>query len=302
MPNAMGCDVTVGAMHFPEDINAEILLDYFPGGTFDVRFCGLHKRNSYMDILGVEQSGGRLSLSLGRNSIYHSLPEYVFHAIDRFERIPQREMEERFAQECAKQEKEKEDACKFFAPLDTMLLQLRIEIRRALDKYVKGNVVIQGIVLDSLTEEQKANRFVKRTAPYITSCKYVRGNRTLLTLLLRKVFMDEGISVSAGRQRAGFTDVEPRYGDSLGGPVGEVYAGNSYDETVVTYVVDYWSDGDCDEEFPRFLHELEVYRQFVQDYFLSVDALLVFDVKDDAPPLRLSDTDTYNYLNYNTNI
>ena len=51
------------------------------------------------------------------------------------------------------------------------------------------------------------------------------------------------------------------------------------------------------------MKEIEEFRDFVQDYFLSVDSVLEFDIhNDDAPALRLNDTVLYNYLNYNTNL
>ena len=40
--------------NLPTDINAEVLLEYYPKETFDVELKGLHKRNAYMDILNLE--------------------------------------------------------------------------------------------------------------------------------------------------------------------------------------------------------------------------------------------------------
>lgn len=288
--------------NIPQDISAETLLGYYPLGTFAVKFRGLHKRNSYQDILDIEQEQGKMSLSIGRNSIYNSLPEYIFHSIDRFDNIPQHDKKEKFAEEYAKQEREKENAYKYFSPIDTLLLLLNVQVKETLRKYVESNIVIQDIILDNLSEEQKNNRFIKNTIPYITSCKTLRGNRTLLTLLLRKIFMDEGISICTKRKQTEFTDEHPKYDVSVDAPIGAVYVGNTFYETTMTYTVFYWSDENCDSDFPVFLQEIEIYRQFVQDYFLSVDSLLVFDITKDAPPLRISDTTIYNYLNFNTNI
>lgn len=286
----------------PQDINAEVLLGFFPQNTFRVKFCGLHKRNAYNDILEIEKEQEKFLLHLGRNSLYNSLPEFLFHSIDRFDNIPEREKKQRFSEEYAKQEKEKEQAYKFFSPIDTLLFQLRLEVRERLNKYVESNTVIQDIVLDKLTAEQRKNRFIKRTTPYISSCKTIRGNRTLITLLLRKVLAEEGLKINVKSKQTEFTNEEPRYGNSEGCEIGDVYVGNTYSESVITYSISYWSDEDCDEDFLPFVNDLEVFRQFVQDYFISVDSILVFDVSKDTSPLRISDTTLYNYLNYNTNI
>ena len=288
--------------NIPQDINAEVLLGFFPQDSFRVKFCGLHKRNAYNDILEIEKEQEKFLLHLGRNSLYNSLPEFLFHSIDRFDNIPEREKKQRFSEEYAKQEKEKEQAYKFFSPIDTLLFQLRLEVRERLNKYVESNTVIHDILLDKLTAEQRENRFVKRTTPYISSCKTIRGNRTLITLLLRKVLAEEGLKINVKSKQTEFTDEEPRYGNSEGCEIGDVYVGNTYSESVITYSISYWSDEDCNEDFLPFVNDLEVFRQFVQDYFISVDSILVFDVSKDTSPLRISDTTLYNYLNYNTNI
>lgn len=288
--------------NIPQDINAEVLLGFFPQDTFRVKFCGLHKRNAYNDILEIEKEQEKFLLHLGRNSLYNSLPEFLFHSIDRFDNIPEREKKQRFSEEYAKQEKEKEQAYKFFSPIDTLLFQLRLEVRERLNKYVESNTLIQDILLDKLTAEQRENRFIKRTTPYISSCKTIRGNRTLITLLLRKVLAEEGLKINVKSKQTEFTDEEPRYGNSEGCEIGDVYVGNTFSESVITYSISYWSDEDCDEDFLTFVNDLEVFRKFVQDYFISVDSILVFDVSKDTSPLRISDTTLYNYLNYNTNI
>lgn len=286
----------------PQDINAEVFLGFFPQGTFRVKFCGLHKRNAYNDILEIEKEQEKFLLHLGRNSLYNSLPEFLFHSIDRFDNIPEKEKKQRFSEEYAKQEKEKEQAYKFFSHIDTLLFQLRLEVRERLNKYVESNTVIQDILLDKLTAEQRENRFIKRTTPYISSCKTIRGNRTLITLLLRKVLAEEGLKINVKSKQTEFTDEEPRYGNSEGCEIGDVYVGNTYSESVITYSISYWSDENCNEDFLPLVNDLEVFRQFVQDYFISVDSILVFDVSKDTSPLRISDTTLYNYLNYNTNI
>jgi hypothetical protein len=288
--------------HIPQDINAELLLDYYPEGTVHVKFNGHHKRNAYGDILDIDYTQNTSVLSLGRNSLYNSLPEYIFHPIDRFDNLPQNNQKEKFSEEVAKQEKEKEDAYRFFAPIDTMLLQLRLDVRKVLSQYVDGNTLIEDILSDSLSDHQKCNKFIKKTIPLLSSCKNIRGNRTLLTLLLRKVFMEEGLQIELQNKKLLYTDEQPRYEDSIGANLNDTYIGNSYYEPTAVYAIKYWPEEGCDEKFLSLVDEIEEFRQFVQDYFLSIDSVLSFIIQKDSPTLRLSDTTVYNYLNYNTNI
>ena len=96
----------------PPDINAELLLNYFPEGKFRISFQGLHKRNSYRDIIEVEDMVDKEAVhaTLGRMSIYNSLPEYMFHPIDRFDNLPVNNESEAFHDEVDKQEQEATDA------------------------------------------------------------------------------------------------------------------------------------------------------------------------------------------------
>lgn len=289
--------------NIPDDINVEVLLPYFPEGMCKVIFKGLHKRNSYCDLLDVEEKkDGSLVLSVGRNSLYNMLPEYMFHPIDRFDNIPVSEARKLYDEEIEKQEKEKERAYRFFAPIDLLLLKLRTDIREKMRNFIEGNKVLIDVLADRLTDEQKSNRFIKKSLPFMPSCKHIRGDKTLLTLLLRKIFLDEGINIEIHGKCETFADDHPRYEDSLGCEIGAGFVGNRYEDYVTQYDVHYWSDDDCDENFLTFVNEVEPFRLFIQDYFMSVEEILKFDISKDEAPLRLSDEIVYNYLNYNTNI
>lgn len=287
--------------NLPADINAEILLDYYPAHTFNVEFKGLHKRNAYNDILSLEDEGERLQMSLGRNSLYNSLPEFLFHPIDRFD-LPHNDRKKRFAEECAKQEDEKENAYNFFAPIDLALLQLKTKVRHSVVCHTSENKVLIDIIADSLSKKQKENRFIKKSLVYLPYCSIIRGDRTLITQMLRKIMMEEGLSVDVCDRTMTFIDHPPRYNMDLGEELSSTYLGTGFEQNVICYNINYWSEEYCDENFSVFIDELEEYRLFVQDFFLSVESILKFDVHNDAPTLRLSDTTTYNYLNYNTNI
>lgn len=302
MQDILDCKSGTKPENIPQDINAEIFFDFFPNDSVNIKFCGKHKRNAYKDILEIEKIKEKLLIYLGRNSLYNSLPEFLFHSIDRFDNISERDKKEKFAEEYSKQEREKEHAYSFFYPIDVLLFHLRLQVRERLSKYVESNIVIQNIILDRLSKEQKENRFIKKIIPYIINCKNIRGNRTLITLLLRKIFYDEGITINVQRKYKVFTDDNPRYDISEGDELGSLFIGNTYSDTIITYSISYWSDKDCDSIFLSFVNELEIFRQFVQDYFLSVDSMLEFDILKDENFLRISDSTKYNYLNYNTNI
>lgn len=289
--------------NIPEDINIELLLSYLPEGSYKVTFKGSHKRNSYKDVVETdEKADGTPVLGIGRNSLYNSLPEFMFHPVDRFGDIPKVEEKERFAEEYQKQEQEKENAYKFFAPIDLLLLKLRVMVRDYMNEYVEQNKVLIDIICDNLTEEQKSNRFIKNALCFIPSCKNIRGDKTLLTFMLRKIFMEEGLKIEAHKKTVMYSDKCPRYADSLDAILEETYVGNVFEEGTTIYDIHYWSEDDCDENFLKFVEEINVFQCFIQDWFISVEETIRFDICKDYAPLRLSDDMVFNYLNFNTTL
>lgn len=288
----------------PADLNAELLLNYFPQGKFRISLQGLHKRNSYGDIIEVEDMVDKdaIHATLGRMSIYNSLPEYMFHPVDRFDNLPVNNESEAFHNEVDKQEQEIADAFRFFSPIDVLLFHLRSNVRGQIEQYTCGDVVMQQILGDRLTEKQRVNRFIRQFVPFLPQCKYIRGNRSLLTFLLRKVLLEEGLRVEIKQEMSNFTDKHPRYDNQVDAVLGDSYVDNSYFENVTVYSISYWSDEECSEKFLSFIDEMEELRLFIRDYFLFVEDELVFHITQDYPPLRLNDEKIYNYLNYNTNI
>ena len=63
--------------YLPDDINIEDVLSYLPKDSYRISISGLHKRNSYKDIISYEEtSDGKTEFHVGRNGLYNSLPEY----------------------------------------------------------------------------------------------------------------------------------------------------------------------------------------------------------------------------------
>lgn len=288
--------------NIPDDINVELLLSCLAEDNCRVSFQGLHKRNAYYDLAGISDERDFLLVNVGRCSLYDALPEYLFHPIDRFSNLTPDAKGGPFSEEVDRQTEEEENARRFFEPADIGLLLFRQRIRLRLKTYYEDNSVLQDILGDRLTDSQRGNRFISQSLTFLPCFKTIRGNKTLLTLLLRKIFLDEGMDIALHEQDAVFCDPSPQYADGLNGYLNDSFVGNVYDETVTTYDIHYWSDDDCDEHFLQFVRQVDEFRHFVEDYLLAIGEQLVFDISHDGPALRLADEAVYNYLDYNTNI
>ncbi len=288
--------------HLPVDLNAEVLLNHSLGQHLLVKHYGPHHRNVSHDLAGFESSpdGNETTLHLGRSSLYHILPEYLFHSVDRFEGLEESRDKDAFSDEYARQQLEQERGCRFFAPIDALLLRLRLDVRHAIDRYTSSNVVLQDIIGDRLTESQHNNRFIRSLLSYLPHCSHIRGNKTLITLMLRKMLKDEGLGFEVSQETTSLHDDVPRYEYQLGGILDTTYAGNDYDNEKTVWKMHYWDSSQCNEHFLATVSSLDELRQFLQDWFLGIGQMLRFDIYDpDSPVVRLSDDECYNYLNYN---
>lgn len=301
----------------PQDLNAEILLDYLPKSSCQVEFGGFHSRNTYHDLVNMTEDSdcdeplgdGRVHLQLGRGSLYDSLPEILFHPIDRFDHLSNEDPQAAFEHQLELQKQEIHDAHQLFAPIDAMLFQTRLDLRRKLSPFVSDDLVIQAMLSDRLTPQQRANPLIRRTLPFLPVARHIRGNRMLITLLLRKIFMEEHIRLEEGDQTLQLGDARPRYADHLpvqpNQPVvlGQTFLSGGYEEQLHTYTLTFWSEEHGGANFPTFYNQVEQYRHFVQDYFISVEAELQFILLDtEADNVKLNDTENFNYLNFNTNL
>lgn len=286
--------------NIPDDINIELLLSYFTEGSCKVTFGGLHKRNTYNDLIALEEApNDTLQLTVGRTSLYDTLPEIMFHPVDRFDNLT---YGEEFEQEYERQKHEEENAHVLFDPIDLYLLRLRLMVRKRINEYAETNNVMIDILGDKLAETQRENRFVRKAIRFLPFCKNIRGNKTHLTLLLRKIFMEEGIGISPIEEPVSYSDPEPRYNTCLDSDIDGLFIGNSFDEQTMTYEICFWPESECNDHFLHFIDEVETFRSFLQDYFIAIGETIRFNIVQDAAPVCLSDETRFNYMNYNMNI
>lgn len=291
--------------NLPLDIKAEAILAYMPKEKRRVEIRGAHKRNAYEDIGEITDNGdGACAISICRNGLYDILPECLFHPIDRFDNIPANEYKERFKEECELQQLEEENARRFFEPFDVFLAELSSLVHNL--KNSDGiNSALEDIICDAFPPKYRENRFVNKAKKFMPQCKNIRGNKTLMALMLRQIMFDEGMSIEERTVTALFSDASPRYNfrlDDARGKNEETYLGNEYEEDLTVYDIKYWNDEHCDDSFLAFVAEIETFEEFLNDYFVGIEARLRFEISASALPVRLSDEIFFNYLDYNTNI
>ena len=289
----------------PLDIKAETLLAYLPKDKTAVELKGSHNRNAYEDIAAInEDESGTISVAIARNGIYDILPESLFHPIDRFDNIPANEYKERFKEECEQEQIEEDNARKFFKPFDHILLQLST-IVNDLKNNASYSSVLKNILCDNISEKNLNNRFINKATKYLPLCRNIRGNKSLMSLMLRRILYDEHIRISESLNQNSIHDCEPRYNFQLSdsSPSEDGYfLGNEFDEDITTYNILYWNEDECGQNFLAFVKEMSEFEDFLNEYFMGVESCIKFNITKTSLPVRLSDEVFYTYLDYNTNL
>lgn len=291
--------------NLPLDLKAEALLSHYPQASRTVDLRGAHKRNAYKDIASISlEDNGNTHFSIAKSGLYDILPECLFHPVDRFENLPANEYKERFKEEYEQQQLEENNARNFFKPFDRFVIELS-SIVAQLKNSLSDDSVIADMIGDNLSVEYSSNRFVSRTRQFLPICRQVRGNRTFLTFLLRKVLFEEGLGLAVKHVKAVLTDDTPQYNyrvETLNTDEEAVFLGNEFEEEVTVFTIPYWKEEECNARFLDFIGEMEVYERFINDYFVGIEQSVRFDITNVCAPVRLSDEFCYNYLDYNTNI
>jgi len=293
-------------MHnIPLDIKAETLLAYLPKEKKAIELKGSHNRNAYEDIAAInEDESGIINVAIARNSIYDILPESLFHPIDRFDNIPSNEYKERFKEECERQQIEEDNARKFFKPFDNIIMELNT-IVYDLKNDISNSSILKDILCDGLSERYRKNRFIKKVTEYIPICRNIRGNKSLLSFMLRYKLFDEHIRISEHLNHNSMQDSHPRYNFQLIDSTSsddDYFLGNEFDENITTYNIQYWSEDECGEDFLAFVEDMSVFEDFLNEYFMGIETCIKFNITKTSLPVRLSDEVFYTYLDYNTNI
>lgn len=292
-------------INVPLDIKAETLISYLPRDKRTIELNGSHKRNAYEDIAEINvDDSGIFNIGISRNSIYDILPECLFHPIDRFDNIPTNEYKERFKEECEQQQIEEDNARKYFQPFDNVLMELSSIITESKNEETY-NQILENIVCDNLSETYLNNRFVKKAKEYMPICRNIRGNKSLLSLMIRHILFDAYIKIYDNHIQSRIKDTMPRYSSRLDDEVSadnDFFLGNEFDEDITIYNIHYWNEEECGQDFLSFVSDMKVFEDFLNEYFIGIESSLKFNISTTALPVRLSDDVFYTFLDYNTNL
>lgn len=274
------------------------------GTSFD--FSGTHERTAKGDALSVNVTStakrNTIKYQLKRDSLYHILPEYLFHPLDRYADTDGDK--EVFLEKRAAQKKIEAEAKEYFYPYDKILNDLRIGFQNHLnDKILDKEAFIVDFIVDN-EHVNKENTFIKACLPNVMLLRANRGSASLLSLALKMTF---GNGLRSFESR--FVEYPVRIDSDfchicLDGTINDLFCGEKFMEWIEILSIKYQTRISSSEEIKTITKSIEEFRLFFKRWFLNDNQMIEIEFGDyDRKPI-ISDNvaDGFLYLNYNTQL
>lgn len=239
---------------------------------------------------------------LRRDSLYHILPEYLFHPIDRY--VDCNDNEEKLKQCYNEQKRTEEDALKFFYPFDKTLLEERLKFQAYLnDRILRNNTFIADFISQGYRVNKK-NPFIISAYPCIQWLREYRGvNRAIKTAL----YIAFGGSVARYQVSTKEVNVNLNADEihfSLDTTIDDLFCGNYYTDVEDEFKLSYQVKILSQKQIETLHKQINEFIGFFNLWFLGLNQKLKIEFGDylKAPILTSGMSGNDLFLNYNTQL
>lgn len=300
--------------NIPKELDADVALsvviphvDKITDGkvSFLYDFKGVSERTALGDDLNItiknkQSAASDVRFSLKRDSLYHILPEYLFHPLDYYLGIEGDN--EEFDKRYKEQEEQKNKALNYFKPFDEQIQQLRFKYQQWLNENIfSGNQFLS----DFITEGHNINlnnKFIKAVYPCIPWLRDCRGNDDMLRTALGYAFQGNVTVVKDCKE----TDVplSEKVPSQLGKSLERLYCGATFKNRTNIWKVFYQTMIKDKQELALLKKQIKEFGDFFESWFLPMEDKMVVDFGDRFANPNLADTkDTKGvFLNYSTQL
>ncbi len=269
-------------------------------------FNGMHERTVKGDdlIVSVASSSKRhqLKYSLNRDSLYHILPEYLFHPLDRY--ADTEGDKEEFLRQREAQKQVEADAKEYFYIYDRTFNDLRIAFQHHLNDNLLDN---EAFIIDFLTENEDVNRnnpFISASLPNILSLRANRGSKALVNIALKATFGQNLVELKRAFREIPVPIDSDDCHISLDDTIDDLFCGNEFTDWVEVITVRYQTEILSPQDIARITEELKGFTVFFKRWFLAGNQELRVEFGDygKTPVIAAGSGDGQLFLNYNTQL
>ncbi len=275
------------------------------GFSCSYEFNGVSERTALGDNVKItvknRQNGvPEIRFQLKRDSLYHILPEYLFHPLDCYLGIEgdTQEYEKRYKE----QEEQKQHALAYFRFFDQQYQQLRNAYQAWLDEHIFAGNQFLSDYLTSGKEVRLTNPFVKTVYGCLPWLKDYRGNQEMIRTVLVQAFQ--------GRVTIEYveTEVQQMLSDQvpcrLRGRLSNLYCAPTFLTSKKIWNVFYQTEINSYRHLCELKQQIGEFRDFFADWFLPVETQLVISFGDRKakPILTPAGQERGVFLNYSTQL
>lgn len=269
-------------------------------------FNGVHERTAKGDNLLVSASTStkrhQLKYSLKRDSLYHILPEYLFHPLDRYADTDGDKDE--FVKRRKAQKDIETDALEYFYPFDKSLQALRTSFQQKLNNEILNNNLF---IVDFITEGyniDKNNPFIKGAYSCIIWLRNNRGVKKLLEVAIKYAFSDSLNSYNmVSEEQTSEIDTDTCH-ITLDGEIDNLFCGPQYYYLEESINVKYQTEIVSESQIQKIASEIDKFVEFFKEWFLTQNQTIKVEFGDynKQPIMNIGTSNDDLFLGYNTQL
>lgn len=269
-------------------------------------FNGVHERTAKGDNLLISASTStkrhQLKYSLKRDSLYHILPEYLFHPLDRYADTDGDK--EEFVKRRKAQKEIENDALEYFYPFDKSFQVLRTTFQQKLNNEILSNNLF---IVDFITEGydiNKDNPFIKGVYPCIIWLRNNRGVKKLLEVAIKHAFHDSLNSYNLESEEQSSEIDSDSCHITLDGEIDNLFCGSRYYYLEESINVKYQVEIISENQIHELKSEITEFEKFFKAWFLTQNQAIIIKFGDynKQPIMNVGTSNDDLFLGYNTQL
>ena len=273
--------------------------------SYNYEFKGVSERTASGDDLAItirnrQNAAPSIKFSLKRDSLYHILPEYLFHPLDHY--LGADGDTEEFDKRYKEQEEQKNKALAYFKPFDRHFQQLRTTYQQWLNENIFSGNQFLAHFITSGHDINPNNPFIKAVYPCIPWLRDCRGNDDMITTALGYAFIGNA-TVDKEYKEIDIPlseNIPSRVGDTLE----NLYCGATFKSRICIWKVFFQTKIETEQHLGQIKTQIKEFKKFFSYWFLPLEDELAIDFGDKLATPYLSEAkDTKGiFLNYSTQL
>ncbi len=300
--------------NIPKEVDADVAMSVIiphakflagNGVTFIYDFNGVSERTVLGDELNIgirnkQDLTSTVRFSLKRDSLYHILPEYLFHPLDHY--LGTDGDFDEFDRRYKEQEEQKNKALTYFKPFDSHYQQLRTNYQQWLNSNIfNGNQFLADFITDGYGINLN-NPYITAVYPCIPWIRDYRGNDDMIKTALGYAF--KGNAEIKKERVEKEEEMSDEIRTDLTYSLTDLYCGSTFKTMVWNWKVFYQTEIKTASELTMLKQQIKEFSDFFSMWFLPIEAELemTFGDRKALPHITESREKEGVFLNYSTQL